>query len=311
MKKSFIILGIILILGLIKCSDDEGNIYIIEKYQEEIPLESAYGTHYFRIPAYPNDNLAIEIKVYHPHQGGVLDVWIKPFAYEPANSEILDGTGYEKIPLGETIQWEEYDLFRYPFSLNDVQYIGFYLYSELNSAIHIHIKSEIGEKVHIIERYLEEITFERAFGTYYFRIPAFQDDNMAIEIKVYHPHPAGVLDVWIKPFKKEPANTEILDGTGYEQIPLGEMIQGEEYDLFRYPFSLNDAQYIGFYLNTDLYSPMHIYIKSEIAEKVALAAGIIALIVIVVVLVVGGIITLILRACGCLCGNKVHSSSIE
>ena len=148
MKISSIFLGIILLIGFIKCVSEP--VYDVSVLQEiDIDNTKSYSSYYFRIAAFESDSMAIEIKVYKPYNYGQdFDVEIKGFWSRPSDEEIRVFENYTPLYKYEiTYQGEYYDTFSYPFeTIEGVSYLGFYFGTTYEYKVSIYIKSEKGEE---------------------------------------------------------------------------------------------------------------------------------------------------------------------
>ena len=239
---------------------------------------------------------------------------LKGFNYQPSDEEIIDYSRYTSLINYRFYEDAYYDTYSYPFSTTSgVSYLGFYFYTESQFNVTIRIRSESRERDVFLRRVelLEEVKYDFAFGRYFFGITGLENDKVAFEIKAIKPYYfANDFVVYNALFYEDyPPDTDLKNGALYSPLEERDYDSYTDYDLYSYPFDTPDGvKYLGFYLYTEIQSPITIYIKSQKVEEGAAIIAIIIIVIIVAIAAIGAGTTLLLRKFGC--WVRVHSSQI-
>lgn len=306
------ILGVAILLGIINCGS---NIEEISPGQS-IYLEKVYDAYYFIVPAFQNDVMAFDISIAKGYNPNKFDfkIALKGFAYKPSDAEVIDYSRYTSLINYRFYEDANYDTYSYPFSTTSgVTYLAFYCYTESQFSVTIRIRSESRQRDVILRRVglLEEVKYDFAQGRYFFGITGLENDKVAFEIKAFKPYYfTNDFVVYYALFSDDyPSDEELKKGELYTPLSDHDYYSYTDYDLYSYPFETPEGvNYLGFYLYTEIQSPITIYIKSEKVEEGAAALAVIIIVIIVVIAAIGAGATLLLRKFGC--WVRVHSSQI-
>lgn len=295
MKIPLIIIGL-LFNWTIKCETEP--VYSVDLFQE-VNMDDCFGYYYFKIPAYDDDNMQIVMNVYKPYTDYIdFEIRIKGFENNPTDDEIRDADDWSttQIPLTYYYTYSPY-FDTYVYSFSTIKYVR-YLALHVGSNCHFKVSMYIKAMDHVYPvKLLDKIYLGDCYGSYYFKMPAFEEDKMSIDAMVYKPYDMASFNMQISGFSHEPDKYEVWKA---QWTPLIEykFQEHSDYDTYSYPFETRkDVNYIGFYFSSNYHYKTEIYINSEKASYLVL----IIVLVVVVLAIIGGVVSFILKKFGIIC----------
>lgn len=293
MKISIIIM--LLLIGIIKTSGEVMELGLFH----EVVLEDAKGASYFKSRVYQSEEMYLIVKAFKPHYYNDFYIYIAHYSYNPTDEEIYSTQSWENVKGNEYYSGETYEYYAYKYYFNTYstdQYLAFYFETNQDCKVALYVKSL--NHVYYVDL-LQEIELRDCLDPYYFKIPAFSNDDMAIKTKVYYPYytmPEN-FQVYIKGFSENPSDDQIrYDSSGWYRLIEYDFDRGTTYDSYSYPFeTIENVQYLGFYFKCDSYDFVIFWVYSKTATKLVL----ILLCIFIPLIVIGAIVGVVLKKCGC------------
>ena len=260
------------------------------------------STYYGKIKAHRNDNIEIQFRVDKDIQIA-FDISVVTFDHDPSDSEVMNyasWTGYNAV---KDISPVDYDIYKYPsiISTDNYNYIAI-RFTTLYSLYHLTFFA-----MSQYYNYIKDIDYNVAYYAdmsifssgvfpdefhYYFRVNAFSEDNMEIQLETTKVYTANSFKVDVCQYKSRPTTANVYGdyvptGTACNDITYTNIDKGSVYDTHRTEFTTNkDINYLAVHIAC--YIPGQNYLKFYIYSETGLKVGIIILIVVLAVALVGG-----------------------
>ena len=288
-----------LLIGIIKTSSDP---IALDLFTEKAIDEQ--GLTYFYCPIYEIDRMKIIVNFYDlAVSAGGINVDVAGFTNKPSYQEMSTAiwtqlTGYYIYGQEQQTNYG-FSAYRYDFSLAPgVNYLGIQIYSTYNKKATLYVKSL--NHVYTVQL-LDEISIKDCLDGYYFKIPAFSEDKMSIDARVYRPYYSKAFSVFIKGLGSSVTDNDIRANSNWIQLTEYNYEEGTSYDLYSYPFeTIEGVANLGFWFQCPFHDQVVIRIYSEAATKIA----IILLAIFIPLIIIGAGIGFLFKR-GCFCRIRV------
>ena len=134
--------------------------------------------------------------------------------------------------------------------------------------------------------------------SYYFRMPSITEDELKIQLKVYHNADAS-FKVDVCGYKFKPTDTQVINGNQYCGSALEHTKStGSTYDEYIYPFETDaNVEYLAIHVfNYNALDFLSVYIYSH----KGMALAVLLLIILLPIIIVGAVVIFILNRLGCI-----------